>query len=88
MKGTAFRVGNVVEWTSQAAGRPTTKRGEIVAIVPAGESCLRHVPKGLRTQRLGGGFPRNHDSYIVNVNGQAYWPRVSHLAFVAVGEKG
>jgi hypothetical protein len=48
-----------------------TKKGRIVQVVPAkGRPC--HLT-GVY------GAPRNHESYVVEVNGQPYWPRVKWL---------
>lgn len=73
-----FKVGVNVYWTSQANARTKRKHGTIVAIVPAGCAPEHSIPDGLR--RVSSyGFGRNHDSYIVAVQGTAYWPRVSAL---------
>lgn len=69
----AFKVGDVVEWTSQAAGSTKTKRGTIAAPVAAG------MLPGYAVRRLRDGglafsgpdagtcVPRNHESYLVLV---------------------
>jgi len=62
---------DVVSWDSQAGGRWTKKTGAIVEIVPRGL-----VP---RHKIRGSGQPRSHESYVVDVFGTLYWPRVSNL---------
>lgn len=68
-----FKVGDEVTWTSQAAGSSKTKTGIIVALIPP----RGIIPKAVRPP--GAGWPRNHESYVVQVGTQFYWPRVSHL---------
>ena len=73
-----MKVGDVVEWTSQAGGCTRTKRGEIVAVVPA-----RTMPDTSKVSRYGGGMARGHESYLVKVPGKGtYWPRVAALRLV------
>lgn len=71
-----FKIGDEVEWSTQANGYTRTKRGEVVAVVEA-----FHVP--LREHKIDRpGLSREHESYIVRVRGQRtrnYWPRVSGL---------
>jgi hypothetical protein len=79
----AFKVGDLVEWTSQAKGCTRTKLGRVVAVIPEHER-----PTGIK----GCGDARDHKSYIVSVapkNGskakpKAYWPVVSLLTPVEV----
>lgn len=70
-----FKVGDLVEWDSQAGGFWKSKKGRVVEIVPPGE-----VPKNplVRGPGLGG---RPYESYVIEVPGktvkakvQAYWP--------------
>jgi hypothetical protein len=69
-----FKVGDIVEWTSQAAGCTRTKRGEVVEVVPAG---CQPVPM---SKNRNPGNARDHESYLVRVKGAGlYWPRVSAL---------
>lgn len=80
---TKLKVGTKVFWFSQAGGRKTEKRGEIICIVPAGKRPFvlkvddqknyvlpdgQEIPYA-RT-RYGGGIPRNAVSYIVCVPNQ------------------
>lgn len=70
-----FGSGERVTWTSQAGGRETKKTGEIVAVVPVGKtpgSIDRERFKKFTTAR-------QHESYIVDVDGELYWPVVSRL---------
>jgi hypothetical protein len=76
-----FKIGDKVQWTSQANAYTKTKHGIVVGIVgpcePASQvACrlalyLRHKP----------GLFREHESYLVRVGKQesVYWPRVKHL---------
>ncbi len=95
-----FKVGDKVKWESQAAASWTIKRGKIVAIVPKGISP-RHTDFGKvnnldvafgRTvapnyRVMFDGWPRNHESYLVEVPGgktskampRLYWPFASKL---------
>lgn len=74
---TAFRVGDVVEWTSQSAGVVKRKRGEVIALLKPGEwlSGPRRI--------------RDHVSYVVRVRepylqrSRLYWPRVPQLALAS-----
>ena len=87
-----FEVGAIVEWTSQAAGSPKTKVGEIVAVVKAKHSpnrIVRNCPDlNKLTFHWGGGMDRDHESYLVRVDhgpkrlASLYWPRVCWLKVV------
>jgi len=68
-----FAVGDRVEWTSQANGSATTKIGKVIEVVPAGT----RVPATLKGMGWWNG--REHDSYVVDVKGKPYWPRVAYL---------
>lgn len=79
-----FKVGDEVEWTSQAGGWTRTKRGEVIEVVPA-ESYPMKAPRG-------SGFPRKVESYVVratalgrssNARRATYWPHASLLRPVA-----
>lgn len=86
-----FKKGQKVYWTSQAAGSSKTKHGTIVAVVPGGTDPRRVVhelPAKLKNKLTEGSFygygtGRDHDSYLVAVEGktktQLYWPLVSKL---------
>lgn len=81
-----FKIGDQVEWSSQAQGSETTKQGRIVAVVSAGDRPNRDNFEDLY-KGPGCGFGRDHESYVVRVvagkTGNAkpkhYWPRVSAL---------
>lgn len=78
MKYTPRKIGDWVNWKSQAQGCAKWKWGRVVAIIPAGER-----PTSIK----GCGWPRNHESYIIEVppktgskaKSKAYWPVVSLL---------
>jgi len=89
-----FIVGSRVTWKSSSSGYTTQKTGQVVAIVPAGVrptrgqcshgGLLNDKLKRLgldrySTAKLGGGYGRNHVSYLVLVGNHLYWPRVSAL---------
>ena len=72
-----FKVGDLVEWTSQSAGVSQRKVGRVVQVVP---------PGGKPEPRIAGvGMSRDHQSYVVMaaVDGRdrnkRYWPRASAL---------
>jgi len=79
-----FNTGTTVQWTSQAAGRATTKRGVIVRVVPAGTAPdVKGLP-GIK--QFDGILPRARESYIVGVpprtprgTPKLYHPQVSAL---------
>jgi hypothetical protein len=90
-----FKIGQTVEWTSQANGTTKTKRGEIVAILPERE-CPRMLEifgadyhSRYRSLVDARSLSRHEESYIVAVPGKTkrvrprlYWPRVSALKAV------
>lgn len=77
-RGVAVKLGDMVQWTSQAGGCTRTKRGAIVAVVPAGT-----MPDTRKVSRYGGGMARDHESYLVKVPGKGtYWPRVNALELI------
>jgi len=92
-----FKVGDKVEWTSQARGRSRKKKGKVVAIAPpAPVECwvmpyLRHYkPKGFsRGREMFDGALRKEETYLVEVQkgGKAmpilYAPRTTHLRLVS-----
>ena len=75
-----------VQWTSQSAGREKVKSGVVVAVVRAGRSpaaVIRTTPILARyrycntiTKPNG---TRDHESYLVAVDNDLYWPLVSKL---------
>jgi hypothetical protein len=95
-----FKVGDNVSWESQAAGSLIRKKGKLVAVVPKGVSPRdtdfgkahnffmywgRTTTENYRI--MFDGWPRNHESYLVEVPGgktakatsKLYWPRISQL---------
>ena len=95
-----FSIGQKVTWNSGGAGHSKQKTGTIIAIVPANVDPFRMdgkdyiIPGGRRIPysrtRYGGGIPRYHVSYIVEVENPKgphlattyYWPLVSALRAV------
>lgn len=89
-----FKIGDKVEWTSQAGGNWKVKRGEIVLVEKAG--AIVHVNKNNRWNAklrfAFGSFSRDHESYLVLVphpgkSGKGkpsiYWPIVKNLEKVS-----
>lgn len=87
-----FKVGDTVKWTSSSAGSTKTKRGEIVLVVApgsaSGRKALQYIADRRATHRsaFGGGWERDHVSYLVCVPGATpkskpilYWPRAAAL---------
>jgi hypothetical protein len=75
-----YRVGDRVEWTSQAGGHARTKRGVVIEVVPPGRDPT--------TKRRGAGMYRDHESYVVRAvalgrasgeHSATYWPRAASL---------
>jgi len=89
-----FKVGDRVKWTSQSGGFTRTKTGEIICVVHPGERpcgwarrCFTDdfahlTERGFSPSKLGGGFSRKHESYLVAVGAKLYWPRVKHLRLI------
>jgi hypothetical protein len=81
-----FKIGVKVHWKSQSAGRWKTKDGVVIGIVQANETidtALQRlaVSPNVKLAFDAGPSARNHESYIVDVNGTLYWPRASSLDF-------
>jgi hypothetical protein len=87
-----FKIGDVVEWTSSSAGITKTKRGDVVFVVApgraSGRKALQYIADRRATHRstFGGGWERDHVSYLVCVPGATpkakpilYWPRAAAL---------
>jgi len=77
-----FKVGDIVEWESQAGGKVRKKEGEVVEIIPAGVQITIILDKrGYHYSRRNfDGSPRNHKSYLILTReGRLYWPRVNRL---------
>jgi len=77
IKPETFKLGDLVIWESQSHGNGKTKFGKIIEVVPTG----RRPKSALRSP----GGPRNHESYVVEVQGGTrkntlYWPVASGLA--------
>jgi len=76
----AFKKGDKVKWSSSAQGSWKEKTGVVVKVVRAGSE----------PNLVGSGWPRDHESYVVEVaqgtTGKAkpklYWPRVAGLELV------
>jgi hypothetical protein len=72
-------LGDKVRWSS----RKTEKVGSVVAVVPANTDASACLPDGFSCGSSSGfGMSRNHESYLVKVDGKGrglYWPRVKHL---------
>lgn len=49
-----IKPGDTVEWRSQAAGSWKTKKGKVIAYVPAGQSAYIHIPPGTPKSRIKG----------------------------------
>lgn len=90
-----FKVGQTVKWSSSAGGSTKEKQGKVVVIVCPGKYPTAHrlecdFPDCSVGSTLGGGYGRDHESYLVKVPGptpkakpRLYWPRVSALELVA-----
>lgn len=89
-----FKVGDAVEWGSQAGGSTKFKTGKIAYVVPAGSEGASKVRKfidgkvkaGTHRSVFGGGWDRPEISYVVEVDGPSpkakkalYWPRTNAL---------
>lgn len=88
-----MKVGDRVEWSSQAGGYKKKKTGEIIMVVNPGINARKVLLKDRKfgkLKRMFDGWPRNHESYLVKVipgtTGNAspvvYWPRVKGLKVV------
>lgn len=90
-----FKLGQTVKWSSSAGGHVREKQGEVVAvfrpgIYPTAHRLERDYPDCSAGSTLGGGYGRDHESYLIKVPGptpkskpRLYWPRVSALELVA-----
>jgi hypothetical protein len=82
-----MKIGTTVEWTSQSQGSALTKRGVIVAVIPANGHVMDHLSGLQKTYARGWGLmPRKEESYVVHVpsasgrgNGKLYWPHAGLL---------
>lgn len=78
----SFSMGQTVEWTSQAAGTTLHKQGTIVEVVPVGKKPNQRFKSLYRNNGVQGVSARKDLSYVVEVDGKHYWPRVSGLRLV------
>lgn len=76
--GTGFKVGDPVQWKSQAGGYIKSKAGIVAEVVPPMASP--------RNKGDGWGSPRNHESYVVKVGTKLYWPVARNLRFATCVE--
>lgn len=91
----SFTTGDRVCWESQAGGAWKKKIGIIVAVVQPHaypKDCVPMPRKFYNTAAMdGGGLPRDHESYLVEVNEsktgrgkpKLFWPRVFALRHLA-----
>lgn len=80
-----FKVGELLEWDSQAHGNWRTKIGVIIKAIPAGFSPDYYNDQHSLWKIDGLGEPRNHESYIVAIPHadkptEFFWPKVGVLA--------
>jgi hypothetical protein len=90
MQEPEIKVGNNVNWRSQAAGSQTEKRGVVVAVIAGGRGSsskaraviARLKRAGTHRSCYGGGSDRDQVSYVVEVvtggpkaRKALYWPR-------------
>ncbi len=78
-----MKIGDIVEWKSQAKGTWKTKRGKIIAVVSAG-TLPREYKGGEKIETC---TPRDHNSVLVRVGSAVYWPRVAALKEVEATDK-
>jgi hypothetical protein len=77
----SFKVGQTVKWTSQACGNVKHKQGTVEQVIPAGQKPSRSFRNLYsRGNGLDGVQPRKAESYVVVVDGRAYWPRANQLS--------
>ncbi len=91
----AFKRGDKVTWVSQAGGNTRRKVGTVVAVIPRGKEGADHVRNcidalvkaGTHRSSYGGGWGRDHESYLVEVvaggsraKRALYWPVAKLLA--------
>jgi len=72
-----YKLGDTVQWRSQAGGYSRQKNGEIVEVVAPGELPCFSGPERRRfnkTKKI-----RTHESYVVMSDRIAYWPLVAYL---------
>lgn len=85
-----FKIGDKVEWASQASSYEKRKTGEIVKVVNPGinpRTLLGADEKYSDLRLMFDGWTRDHESYLVAVRSGktikskmvVYWPRVKNL---------
>lgn len=78
-----LKLGDVVEWSSQAQGHSKSKQGVVVAIVPPGQRPDRDQFIDLY-KGPGVGFGRKHVSYVIRVGrSKHYWPFANKLSLIS-----
>ena len=90
-----MKIGDIVEWKSQAGGYSKRKLGKIVNIVPPHKGPLKYIVEAKEatgasfSSTAGYGMSRDHESYVVHVpsktgkgKGTLYWPKVRNLLIV------
>lgn len=99
-----FSVGDCVKWSSSANGSTKTKRGTVVAVVPAvkrwypiynllGQGWQKDYTSAIDASHSV--YGRGHESYLIAVPGKTprsqprlYWPRTSALQASAARQGG
>ena len=75
----SFELCEEVIWTETGREGTRTRRGRVVAIIPADHPPV--IPEGYRITpgSFAGGTSRGYISYVVAVDSDAYWPKTSDL---------
>ena len=78
-----FKIGDIVEWESQANGNVRIKMAVVVGIVPA-KTSLAFIPYFKSFNFKSYGSERNHESYVVaevhpHRKTKFFWPVVHNL---------
>jgi hypothetical protein len=82
-----FSIGDTVTWVSKSKGYTRRKIGVVVVVVAPHENPGEVWCKtGLRKCTPYFGTSRRHQSYMIDVDGVAYWPRVSQLKYANKAE--
>lgn len=79
-----FKVGDLIEWDSQAHGNVRTKIGIVIQVVPVGMTPDHYTDQETLWKIHRPGSGRNHESYIIALPHpdkptEFFWPRVKHL---------
>jgi hypothetical protein len=83
-----FTISDTVTWTSTSGGTAKTKTGQIVAVIPAGDT-LRKYTSDLQSTNCTLWMleeyspPRDHETYVVKVGRKFYRPLVKNLLLAA-----